>query len=387
MAMVKIFLKLKKNNKGVSLVEVLVTLAVVVIMAGPLINGFLNAMGVNSNARTIQNGTTVGQDLVEEFEALPVEQLCGIYEEYLPEDFLATYEEGDILTFTGIPVDGPNGEEFEVDITLDPTAYNADGDKLNVNNVELPGMSSLYASNSIMLYKDYVDADDDLKNLFAATGELDNDILENLNTNAQRQKMSKATNITVKCTYNDVSDKYDYDIEMEMSYSYKKSATDVVTVTEERLVEDMIFDGDQTHTIYLVCPVFDIYTWASVGGVSYATDSINIEYVYHGMPEDKKDVYFYLAEQEVNNKTHPNIRQRINPTNVKVKELETVYSITDASKKFDRESTIMLNTNIGKDTADLTYVNQVSGIALYDMDVQVRLAGDSKVIAEFTSSK
>lgn len=385
--MVKIFLKLKKNNKGVSLVEVLVTLAVVVIMAGPLINGFLNAMGVNSNARTIQNGTTVGQDLVEEFEALPVEQLCGIYEEYLPEDFLATYEEGDILTFTGIPVDGPNGEEFEVDITLDPTAYNADGDKINVNNVELPGMSSLYASNSIMLYKDYVDADDDLKNLFAATGELDNDILENLNTNAQRQKMSKAANITVKCTYNDVSDKYDYDIEMEMSYSYKKSATDVVTVTEERLVEDMIFDGDQTHTIYLVCPVFDIYTWASVGGVSYATDSINIEYVYHGMPEDKKDVYFYLAEQEVNNKTHPNIRQRINPTNVKVKELETVYSITDASKKFDRESTIMLNTNIGKDTADLTYVNQVSGIALYDMDVQVRLAGDSKVIAEFTSSK
>lgn len=385
--MVKIFLKLKKNNKGVSLVEVLVTLAVVVIMAGPLINGFLNAMGVNSNARTIQNGTTVGQDLVEEFEALPVEQLCGIYEEYLPEDFLATYEEGDILTFTGIPVDGPNGEEFEVDITLDPTAYNADGDKINVNNVELPGMSSLYASNSIMLYKDYVDADDDLKNLFAATGELDNDILENLNTNAQRQKMSKAANITVTCTYNDVSDKYDYDIEMEMSYSYKKSATDVVTVTEERLVEDMIFDGDQTHTIYLVCPVFDIYTWASVGGVSYATDSINIEYVYHGMPEDKKDVYFYLAEQEVNNKTHPNIRQRINPTNVKVKELETVYSITDASKKFDRESTIMLNTNIGKDTADLTYVNQVSGIALYDMDVQVRLAGDSKVIAEFTSSK
>lgn len=385
--MVKIFLKLKKNNKGVSLVEVLVTLAVVVIMAGPLINGFLNAMGVNSNARTIQNGTTVGQDLVEEFEALPVEQLCGKYEEYLPEDFLATYEEGDILTFTGIPVDGPNGEKFEVDITLDPTAYNADGDKINVNNVELPGMSSLYASNSIMLYKDYVDADDDLKNLFAATGELDNDILENLNTNAQRQKMSKATNITVKCTYNDVSDKYDYDIEMEMSYSYKKSATDVVTVTEERLVEDMIFDGDQTHTIYLVCPVFDIYTWASVGGVSYATDSINIEYVYHGMPEDKKDVYFYLAEQEVNNKTHPNIRQRINPTNVKVKELETVYSITDASKKFDRESTIMLNTNIGKDTADLTYVNQVSGIALYDMDVQVRLAGDSKVIAEFTSSK
>ena len=385
--MVKIFLKLKKNNKGVTLVEVLVTLAVVVIMAGPLINGFLNAMGVNSNARTIQNGTTVGQDLVEDFEALPVEQLCGIYEEYLPEDFLATYEEGDILTFTGIPVDGPNGEKFEVDITLDPTAYNADGDKINVNNVELPGMSSLYASNSIMLYKDYVDADDDLKNLFAATGEFDNDILENLNTNAQRQKMSKATNITVKCTYNDVSDKYDYDIEMEMSYSYKKSATDVVTVTEERLVEDMIFDGDQTHTIYLVCPVFDIYTWASVGGVSYATDSINIEYVYHGMPEDKKDVYFYLAEQEVNNKTHPNIRQRINPTNVKVKELETVYSITDASKKFDRESTIMLNTNIGKDTADLTYVNQVSGIALYDMDVQVRLAGDSKVIAEFTSSK
>lgn len=385
--MVKIFLKLKKNNKGVSLVEVLVTLAMVVIMAGPLINGFLNAMGVNSNARTIQNGTTVAQDLVEEFEVLPVEQLCGKYEDYLPEGFLATYEEGDILTFTNIPVEGPNKEKFQVDITLDPTAYNAGGDKLNVNNVELPGMSSLYASNSIMLYKDYVDADDDMKNLFAATGKLDTDTLENLNTNAHRLKMSKATNITVTCTYNDVTGKYDYDINMVMNYSYRKSATNIVTVTEERLVEDTIFTGDQTHTIYLVCPVFDIYTWYSISGMSYGTDSINIEYVYHGLPEYKKDVYFYLAEQEVNNKTHPNVRQRINPTNVKVKELETVYSINEASKKLDRESTIMLNTNIGKDTADLTYVNQVSGIALYDMKVQVRLAGDSKVIAEFTSSK
>ena len=386
--MVRICLSLKKNNKGVSLVEVLVTLAMVVIMAGPLINSFLNAMSVNSNARTIQNGTTVAQDLVEEFEALSIEQLTALYGQYLPEGFLESYEEGDIYTFANIPITGPDKEKFEVDITLDPTAYNSGGEKINVNNVLLPGMSSLYASNSIMLYKEYVAVDNDLRNLFAATGRLSVSELDNLSSNAGRVKTSKATKIIITCNYNDGTGKYDYDVRMIMNYSYKKSATDIVTVSEERYVEDMIFNGQQTHNIYLICPIFDINTVNIAGNISYATDSIEIEYKYNGDLRGKKDVYFYLAEQEVNNKSRLDKRQRINPSNVRVVEFETeVYSIDEASKKIDRETTIMLNTNIGKNTEDLTYINEISGIALYDIKVQVRLKGETQVIAEFSSSK
>jgi hypothetical protein len=39
------------------------------------------------------------------------------------------------------------------------------------------------------------------------------------------------------------------------------------------------------------------------------------------------------------------------------------------------------------DLTDLTYINQNTGIALYEMNVKVRLAGETKVIAEFTSAK
>ena len=385
--MVKVFSKFKKNNKGVSLVEVLVTLAMVVIMAGPLINSFLNAMGVNSNARTIQNGTTVAQDLMEEFEVLPIEQLCVLYGEYLPEG----YEDEEVYAFTGIPIEGPNGEDFLVDITLDPTSYQAGGDKINVNNVQLPGMSSLYASDSIMLYSDYVAADNDIKNLFVSTGALQQADIDAIDTETGRRRISKYTHIFVQCDY--VNEKYYYDIDMTMTYIYDSEHSGTVSVSESRKIEDVVFTAEQTHNIYLVCPVFDIYTWAPLGGVSYGTDSINIEYKYMGLrPEDKKDVYFYLAEQEAM-KYGTSVRQRIKPERVFVTENSLDYSITHASKtrEDNRVTTIMLNTNIGKSDSqlqyDLTYVNKVTGNALYDVNVQVRLARDNKVIAEFSSSK
>ena len=116
MAIVNLYRKFKRNNKGVSLIEVLVTIAMIIILAGPLINSFLNSRIVNSNARLIQNGTTVAQDMAEKFKTIPIEQLCSTY----------AYEKNDstgVYTFKDIAVEGPNKEKFLVDVTLDPNAY------------------------------------------------------------------------------------------------------------------------------------------------------------------------------------------------------------------------------------------------------------------------
>lgn len=377
--MEKIIKKFKLNNEGVSLVEVLVTIAMVALMAGTLLNGFLRGMSVNSNARVIQNGTTVAQDKAEEFKALPLEQLLTMYS--------ANYEDDEaglgIHKFKNIAVTGPNNEEFLVDIKLDSTTYNAgNGNKLDLNNINLPGMSSLHGSNAIMLYKQYAAVDELLVGVFGAN--LDPDTLNALYTDAKRQNLSKATDILIECTYDGSVDKYYYDIKLTMKYSYTYPGTgDVVTVEEVKTVEDISYGPDERHTMYLVCPIFDIYTRDIDGDISYSTDKININFSFIGEPEYIKNVYFYLAEQEVNNKIYSVKKQKIHPMNVKINTLDlTTYNMESSNLK--------LYTNVGNYTdglTNLTFKDKESGIALYDMTVQVREKGEENIVAEFTTTK
>ena len=384
MAMGKSFYKIKQNNKGVSLIEIMVTIAMIVIIAGPLINSFLNAMSVNSNARKIQNGTTVAQDIVEEIEALSLEQLSVKYTDYFEENLT----DPSLLEYKSIPVTGPNGEEFEVDIKLDPNVYkagNADG-KVAVNDATIPGMSSLYGSGSLMLYKYYVAFDDKLKDLFS--GKITSADLNNIYLNTNRKKVAKTTNIEINCSYNEEMEKYEYDIKMIMGYTYN---SDPSTYSEEtRIIEDVMFSPDERHCIYLMAPIFDIYSTSNTyGDVSYSTDKINIDYKFNSAPELIKNVYFYLAEQEATNKINSTLQQKINPSNVTIK--TNLPSYVSTLSDYDSSVTnVKLYTNvgtIGEDRTQLTYVDKNTGNALYEMTVKVRLQGDEQVIAEFTSSK
>lgn len=373
----KVFFRLKKNNKGVSLVEVLVTIAMVAIMAGPLLNSFLNAMGVNGKARNIQNGTTVAQDMMEKVKSLSLDSLDA---EYLSYKVANTSGDG-IISYKNIPIKGPNNEKFVVDITLDPTPYKlANSDKEEVNEINLPGMSSLHGSDSIMLYKEYAAMDEQLKGLFGAN--LPSSVGD-LMAPEYRRYISKDTNINIKCTYLSAADKYDYDVTLTMRYTYNNNNDINVTVAETKVIEDRLYASDVMHSVYLVCPVFDLYTQDIVGNTSYATDKINIFYSFVGDEEKKKNLYFYLAEQKAINLENSVVRQRIDSSNVYVDSKNIpVYKSS--------ETNVKLYTNIGvndEDLTDLTYIDRNTGIALYEMKVQVRLEGDSKILAEFTGAK
>ena len=69
----------KLNNKGVSLVEILVTVVIVALLSSPIINSFLQTMSVNSNARLMQNGTAVAEDTAELFKVFDVDALVETY--------------------------------------------------------------------------------------------------------------------------------------------------------------------------------------------------------------------------------------------------------------------------------------------------------------------
>lgn len=383
--MVKYFSKLKQNNKGMSLIEIMVTIAMIIIMAGPLINAFLNAMGVNSSAREIQNGTTVAQDMFERFQVLSIEELTGsdsIYYAYLTEDGTTD----GIYKFENIPVEGPNGESFKVDVTLDPNLYTAGNasEKFKVNDVNIPGMSSLYGSSSTMLYKQYVAYDDKLKELFATR--LQPDTVSNIYQMTNRSNVSKETDINIRRTYNRALEKFEYDIVLDMKYTFNNGA-ETATVIESRYIEDVTYSADEMHNIYFICPVFDLYTFNSqMHNESYAKDIININYTFNDGFNQK--VYFYIAEQSAMNlnPAYASYKQRINPQNVKLNNKALSIFRVDNSQ----DDNVKLYTNIGMtttatDLTDLTYIDKNTGDDMYSMKVEVKLK--NKVVADFESAK
>lgn len=384
-AMGKLFFGLKKNNKGVSLVEVMVTIAMVVIIAGPLINSFLNAKGVNSNARVIQNGTIVAQDTIEKFGSLSVEQLSALYSDNLDSDAMST--QPGVYIFKDISVTGANGEAFLVDVTLDANTY-ADGDdgKPKFNNVKLPAMSSLYGSDSFMLYKYYVAMDEKLKELF--NGKISNtNEYENL-YGAYRKYLSKKTNIEIICRYDNVKRNYFYNIKLEMIYNYKGTE-----VKETKAIDDIMYTAEQDHSIYLVCPIFDLCsTDERVGNFYYATDKINIKFINNCDDELKQDLHFYLVEQDANHLNSSTLYRKFKLNNLTIQnEADVTRRLSDSdASEFLEAMNFKLYTNI-EGTSDegakngLTYTDKTSGVALYDMTVKVK--HKDKTVAEFSVAK
>ena len=378
--MKKYMLRLKKNNKGISLVEILVTVAIIAIIATPLINSFISAMRTNSQASLIQNGTSVAQDVSELFKVFSVETLVKDYED---DGVTVVFDETTgKYTFEDIPVEGADGEDFLVTVELDPTIYagGIDSEKYQVNDVNLPVFSGLYGSDCIVIYRQYAGFDEQLGDLFATVGVSD-DVISNIDTVEVRSKITKSSNVNVACTYDDSTQRYKYDIKLEMTYVYDGGTSVTVTKTMEKT-----YAGDQIHNIYMICPVFDAYSHAVVGDdFFYNTDVININYTYTGSSAYEHDLYFYIAEQQTANVGYDNTKlERINPRNVFVNGTDyTVYKL--------KENRLKVYTNIGDNDDiftnkyDLTYGDYNTGIALYEMNVTVKL--DNKTIATFSTTK
>ena len=376
----KRFFSKKLNNKGMSLVEILVTVAIIAIIAAPLINSFLNAMQVNSKARTIQNGTAVAQDTAELFKVFDVATLVDSYE---ADGVTVTYDDATgVYTFEGIEAAGADGESFVVDVKLDPTQYKTDAGsgKVEVNDVNLPVFSGLYGSDCIMLYRQYAGPDEQLAELFA--GKLEADILENINTVAVRQDITKSSVVNIVCDYDSMTGKYLYTVNLEITYTYDNT-TPVYAV---KMLEKS-YNENEIHNIYMLCPIFDRFSIEAGNGFYYNTDKIQINYTYNGAPEYKHDMYFYIAEQNMTNMLPgQTFQERINPRNVYINGVQ----YTEYANEYNN---LKVYTNIGDNDASfenkysLTYGDYNTGTALYEMSVEVRLEGEDNVVTTFTTSK
>lgn len=67
--------KISKNNKGFSLVEVLVAVGIFGIIVGPFLAGFTQSAVMNARARKMEEATTAGQNVMEKIRNAKTEEL------------------------------------------------------------------------------------------------------------------------------------------------------------------------------------------------------------------------------------------------------------------------------------------------------------------------
>lgn len=77
--MKKIIKKMKKNNSGFSLLEILLAVILLAIVVTPLIQTIYTSMSLNKKARIMMGATDVGQHQVEYFEAQTYDDISSLF--------------------------------------------------------------------------------------------------------------------------------------------------------------------------------------------------------------------------------------------------------------------------------------------------------------------
>lgn len=390
---------IKKNNNGFSLIELIVTIAVIAIVIVPFLKSFFTSMEVNNDARKIQNATAVAQDVVEKFKAKTIDEMIAYYQEKginaietksdpTLDKYNRTYSK---YVFNDIPVAGADSEDFYLTVTLDSTPYSEisqeDDKKLAVNSMTSPQFSSLFGSDVVMLFKQYTNSDSTLESYFRGTGEMSEAELADISP----KTVKKSTDVTITGSYDSSKETYKYDIHLSMTYTYKGTKSVIVTRDLEKT-----YQTPDNHAIYMILPVYDNNTKTEGHDSSdsyYSSDELNISYNYLGSDETKPELSMYLAEQKTQNtdglsySTYKS--ENISITNNATK--KTLYGYKNKNNNFK------VYTNIKKSTSDsgsteeiqgLTYSENSDSTFLYEITVDVRYKSkDGDILTTFTSSK
>lgn len=117
---------LKKNiqqNKGFTLLELLVAISILAILTVPLINSFITAGRVGRDSRRMQNATTAAQSVMEHLKTVTdLSQVEPLLKAAAVSDasVIKTSAVSDSFTAYSLQVEGDDGEAFTVNLRLDP---------------------------------------------------------------------------------------------------------------------------------------------------------------------------------------------------------------------------------------------------------------------------
>ncbi len=148
----------KADNRGVSLVELLVAVSIMAIIVVPLLHSFASSYKVNARSRQTMRATTLAQNEMEIFEKEKIADLVDpdkfAYSESRKDGYRvqapASPSDNGCYVFSriGIINDESGREEFDVYVTLNPKRADSYERYYNQNNAGLLSMNTISAVDS-----------------------------------------------------------------------------------------------------------------------------------------------------------------------------------------------------------------------------------------------
>lgn len=283
--------KIRKQNMGFSLVEVLVTLALISVLSIPLIQTFVNSARMNGKAKSMQNATDIAQSISEYFGAMPLDALKTAYQgKYtsMSDGRIVFTNIGDGINKNSDGVDyykGSDTEKFYVSVIVDPTGYSKD-DKTGMNDYIRPGINNLNENSSITCRSKLEQYDTNIVNTFKEKG-------VNVDDKSKIVKKSVFTIYENKSTV--YAGKVEYKYYLDITYTYNNNNIEYKNI--ELGIGTVDRAGIAAPNLYIIyTPVLGMY-----GNKNDAMDEITVKYRPDSVKADwEKPVNVYLVEQTAN---------------------------------------------------------------------------------------
>ncbi len=162
------------NDKGFSLVELIIVVSILAIAAVPLMKSMGMAAKTNAKAQSIQNATSLGERIMEEMKSLSKDEMVN---KYGPTGTNQLVDNGSNYVITIPNMTATQGEKFDVKVTVDKatysknTEYNPSDAKENVmsaNTLLLPRIEDIDTLSQAVLSstKEFNRYDVDAQNFF-----------------------------------------------------------------------------------------------------------------------------------------------------------------------------------------------------------------------------
>lgn len=404
--------KRKLKNKGFSLIEVLVAIAILAVLSLPILSAFMSAAQVNLQARREENANAVAQKVMEDMKAKTIEQVMNEVEDDSDRSYTSDYQSENgffkyVFNMDDYDASGKTysnkstGDQFFVRVTLDPSEFSdrIDGGSAvgntsnNINSFNMPSFTQLQSNENFAITKQVYEHDDEAA---VALGVDKSKIYRQVDVYVDVTDKNAAGQLNEEGAYI----KYTQTVKIKVTYK-------VFGSTDTKVYETLIgtheiignMEESKYRSVYLFYNPYDKYrTLADGSDIGISRDIVNFhvsgddssmfnathDYADSSKLISKKMINLYLVQQTVTNVNSPATKVELQNSNINVYEKNLVGSIlsTNKSMGIGSRGNINLLTNVaGWKTTD-TYNKVNNSITqnvgadsaikyLYNMKVEV----------------
>lgn len=349
--------KLSENNRGFTLLELIVTVVILALVTAPFLSSFVSASRTNVKSKRIQEANELSQYIIEQFKASSITQLISEYGLTAEYDDPPANEE--LKQYTA-ELTGTNlttlttgfSEKYSAKITMKPSSSSVNGDVTPIIDKLDKDTCAVFAQN-IYSYD----------STYAGSGADKRDI--NVDISYVPANAPKPYTVTLTVTYR----------------------TAMGGVIAQKTMSSLTFE--KIPVIYIIYTPF--YKKNGVGILSSTTDKIVIDnnlatsaYEVDSNGKISNRLETYIIQQE-------SLGGSVSPTNVQINENGFFPANCTAVDQLELGLTSLLGTtiytNIGTgSTQDVNGIVKLDEInSLYDLEVEISYAGEH--ISTFDATK